>query len=107
MKKTLLALASVVIVTSTAFAQGAGAPGGQLQTTPGTPPASQPFDPTNAPGWSTMSETERGEMRRRMESFRTYDDCRAYMNGHMKRMRSRSGPADGATGDPCMHLKRG
>jgi hypothetical protein len=111
MKKPLLTLAGMMFVASTALAQGSvapsGGPGGQLQTTPGAAPAPSQFDPTNAPGWSTMNETERSEMRRQMESFKTHDDCRAYMGTHMERMRSRGGQSPAAGGDPCMHLKRG
>lgn len=158
MKTPLLTIAGVVFAVSTAFAQGGapgatpgsggempsatpgtgtsatspGAPGGQAQTDRGTPPAAR-FDPTNTPGWAAMTAEERSEHMTRMQSFRNYRDCQAYMTQQGERMRSRMGasttsgagaPTAGAAtsrsprdsgetaasalgGDPCGHLPRG
>lgn len=87
-----------------------GAPGGQVQGAqqpiPGAAPTNR-FDPSNAPGWQQMNETERSEMMRRMESIKSYDECRAYMTQHGERMRSRGAQAGTAAGDPCAHMRRG
>jgi hypothetical protein len=141
--------AATLFAASVALAQGSGspapgggaspgspsgAPGGQAQGTqqqvPGTMRTDR-FDPTNAPGWSQMNETERSEMMRRMESIRSYDECRAYMTQHGDRMRSRGATSGATTGssmgsstgattgattgsttgaaaaDPCAHMQRG
>lgn len=162
MRTPLLTIASLVFAVSTAFAQGGapgaapgatpgsgsatpaashgtaspaatpGAPGGQPQTDRGMPPGAR-FDPTNTPGWAAMSAEERSEHMTRMQTFRNYGDCQAYMSQHGERMRSRAGasattgmaaPSAGAAtsrspggsgetaasalgGDPCGHLPRG
>lgn len=41
------------------------------------------------PGWSMMSEAERKEHREHMQAFKTYEECRAYMEKHHEQMASR------------------
>ncbi len=120
----LVALAGLMLATSAVLAQGTGGvagpgtPGaaGPRSTAPSGPPA---FSDSNTPGWSTMSAAERSEHQRRMQSFKTYNECSAYMS---ERMRARSGPgakagagptgasrqdATAPTNDACAHLPRG
>lgn len=122
----LATLAGLLLAASTALAQGTGPGGAAGQGTPGTggarstaPSGPPSFDEQNTPGWSSMTAAERSAHRQRMQSFRTYDECSAYM---AQRMRSRPGPGTtagaGPTGGPgqdataapndvCAHLPRG
>jgi hypothetical protein len=90
---------------------------------PGAGPARTP-DETNTPGWRSMSQAERGTHQQRLQSFRNYEECRAYMGQHTERMRSRpdtpgstagvGAPAPGGRqvdptargNDICAHLPR-
>jgi hypothetical protein len=116
----LVTLAGLLLAASTALAQGAGPGGAAGQGTPGTgsprstaPSGPPSFDEQNTPGWNSMTAAERSAHQQRMQSFRTYDACSAYM---AERMRSRpvpgttGGPAPDATAAPndaCAHLPRG
>lgn len=133
MKTPLLIIAGTLFAATAAFAQGAGSPsgtgatgatpgaagapsggpGGQGVVRPGAPggPANRGMtaDPTNTPGWSMMSAEERSAHMQRMQSFKTYDECRGYMTQQTQRMNQRgAGPSGGASagGDPCGHLPR-
>lgn len=114
MTTPLLIVAGTLVAASTAFAQGAGGPGGQGVTQHGsaTGPSNRgaiTADPTNTPGWSMMSAEERSAHTQRMQSFKTYDECRGYMTQQSRQMNSRgAGPAGGASagGDTCGHLPR-
>jgi hypothetical protein len=120
----LVAFAGLMLAASAALAQGTGGAAGQgtpgtsspQSTSPSGPPA---FNDNNTPGWSTMSAAERSEHQQRMQTFKTYNECSAYMN---QRMRSRPGPgttsgagptgssrqdATAPTNDVCAHLPRG
>jgi hypothetical protein len=48
------------------------------------------FGPNYAPGWSLMTEDERIEHRNAMHSFKSYDECKAYMSEFAKRMQQRA-----------------
>ena len=48
------------------------------------------FGPNNTPGWSVMTEQERIDHRNRMHSFKSYDECRVYMNDFAKQMQQRA-----------------
>lgn len=111
--------AAALFAASAAFAQtgagttGAGGPGaaggqaqGTQQMTPGTMRTNR-FDPTNAPGWGSMSQAERDEMMKRMDTIKSYDECRSYMTQHGERMRSRGAQMGTSAGDPCAHMQRG
>jgi pilus assembly protein FimV len=107
----------------TGTASGATSVPGSSGRAGGARAPNQRYDDSNTPGWSTMSATERSDHQRRMQSFRTYEECRAYMGEHSTRMRARpntpgstagigvpgAGQTD-ATGrgnDVCAHLPRG
>ena len=92
----LVTLAGLLLAASTALAQGSGQGSAAGQGTPGTgsPRSTSPSGPPslneqNTPGWSSMTAAERSAHQQRMQSFRTYDECSAYM---AERMRSRPGP---------------
>ena len=42
------------------------------------------------PGWPMMNSTERDEHRGRMQSFKTYEECKAYMDQHHQQMTERA-----------------
>lgn len=42
------------------------------------------------PGWSMMSEAERKEHREHMQGFKTYEECKAYMDKHHEDMAARA-----------------
>jgi hypothetical protein len=48
------------------------------------------FDSNNTPGWSMMSRAEHKEHRDKMHSMKTYDECKAYHDEHMKQMEARA-----------------
>jgi hypothetical protein len=48
------------------------------------------FGSNNTPGWSMMSRAEHKEHRDKMHSMKTYDDCKAYHDEHMKQMEARA-----------------
>ncbi len=120
----LVALAGLMLAASAALAQGSagqGAGQGYSGTAPQggrAPSGSTAFNDANTPGWSTMSAAERSAHQQRMQSFRTYGECSAYM---AERRRARPGPGStagaGPTGGPrhdataqpndvCAHLPR-
>jgi hypothetical protein len=69
------------------------------------------FGPDNTPGWAMMSPAERDAHRQRMGTFKTQQECQAYMDEHRKLMgerareRNRSMPAQ-PRHDPCTGLPR-
>lgn len=48
------------------------------------------FGSNNTPGWSMMSRAEHKEHRDKMHSMKTYDECKAYHEEHMKQMEARA-----------------
>jgi hypothetical protein len=65
----------------------------------------------DTPGWSMMSESERVEHRERMRGFKTYEECRSYMDMHREQMgaraRERGGnPPQQPRHDACAGLQR-
>ena len=119
-KTSFVAFAGLMLSASVALAQGAGTgqgtpgTGSPRGTTPAGPPA---FNDNNTPGWSSMSAAERSAHQQRMQSFKSYNECSAYMD---ERRRARPGPGTtsgaGPTGkgqdataprnDVCAHLPR-
>lgn len=70
-------------------------------TTPSTPDSgkmmhdgmrhdSMKFGASNTPGWSMMSRAEHKEHHNKMHSMKTYDECKAYHDEHMKQMEARA-----------------
>jgi hypothetical protein len=65
----------------------------------------------HTPGWATMSPQEREEHRARMQSARTYEECRRELETHHQRMVERARERGQAMPqqpmrDPCSDLKR-
>ncbi len=63
------------------------------------------------PGWSMMSEAERKEHRERMQGFKSYEECKAYMDRHHEEMVARAKGRGGmllpqARRDACAGLKK-
>lgn len=63
------------------------------------------------PGWSMMSETERKEHRQHMQGFKSYEECKAYMDRHHEEMAARAKERGGkplpqARRDACAGLKK-
>ncbi len=121
---SLVTLAGLLLASSTLLAQGSGQGGAAGQGTPGTgstrstaPSGPPSFNEQNTPGWGSMTAAERSAHQQRMQSFKTRDECSAYM---AERMRSRPGPgttsgagptgkgqdATAAQNDVCAHLPR-
>ncbi len=115
-RTSLAGLAGLMLCTSVAMAQGAGGSGEGFPAEGPVGAAGRAgggtFNEANTPGWASMSADERSAHQRRMQSFRSYDECRGYMNQFTERMHSRSGTAGpggaspAASGDPCGHLPR-
>jgi hypothetical protein len=67
------------------------------------------FGADNTPGWSMMSRAEHKEHRDKMHSMKTYDECKAYHEEHMKQMEARAkekGKTLNTTGMmPCEMMK--
>ncbi len=83
MKRALMIAA--VFAASGALAQGYGSGKGPgMGMGPG-------FGSDNTRGWSMMSPEERSEHRDRMMSFKSYEECVAYLEQHHKRMEARAG----------------
>ena len=48
------------------------------------------FNADNVPGWTLMTPEERTANQQKMWSFKTYDECKAYQEGHHKAMEARA-----------------
>jgi hypothetical protein len=48
------------------------------------------FDDTTTPGWSMMNAQERSEHQAKMRSFKSYEECNAYMVQHHRLMADRA-----------------
>ncbi|MCD6044706.1 MAG: hypothetical protein K0R40_4309 [Burkholderiales bacterium] len=88
MKRALMIAAA--FAASAALAQGYGpgsgkGPGMGMGKGPG-----MGFDSDNTRGWSMMSSQERSEHRDRMMSFKSYEECVAYLEQHHKAMEARA-----------------
>lgn len=62
------------------------------------------------PGWSMMTWSERNHHREKMWSFKTYDDCKAYLDQHHAAMQARAlekgqAPLAQPPRDACARLK--
>jgi hypothetical protein len=61
------------------------------------------------PGWSLMTQEERTEHRNRMQSMKTYEDCKSYMDQHREQMAGRAKEKGKALPNPrreaCAGLK--
>lgn len=63
------------------------------------------------PGWSMMNSAERKEHQERMQSMKTYEECKAYAEQHHAEMKARAKERGGAVmmqprRDPCAGMKR-
>lgn len=85
---------------ATALAAGAALAGGPWR-------ASE----ANTRGWQLMTPAERLEHQRRVRSFTTLAECRAYQQQHhqlmVERARQRGVPLPGGGRDLCAHLQPG
>lgn len=124
------AAAALVSVASLAQGMGGGPKGsgpGPAASAPG-PGASMPggmgmggqrggrmhharSGPGNTPGWSLMTPQERDAHRERMQGFKDYDECKAYVAKHHDEMVARAKGQGGKPPaqprrDPCAPLKR-
>ncbi len=62
-------------------------------------------------GWSLMTPEERAEHRKRMQSMKTYEDCKTYMDQHREQMGARAKEQGGKPlptprRDACAGLKK-
>ena len=119
---SLATLAGFMLAASVAVAQGTGgvgaggaapgaAPGAAAGGGAAAPGPAQPgaYNDQNTPGWSTMSAEQRSAHAQRMQSFRTYNECRTYMESMRARSGAKAGgpPTARSDADPCRHLPRG
>jgi hypothetical protein len=86
MKRALMIAAA--FAASAALAQGYG-PGSGKGPGMGMGPG-MGFGNDNTRGWSMMSPQERSEHRERMMSFKSYEQCVAYLEQHHKAMEARA-----------------
>lgn len=77
--KTIAIAAAAALVTGLALAQGGPGKGRMME-----------FGPDDAAGWSMMTTEERQAHRDKMHSFKSLDECKAYMAEHAKLMESRA-----------------
>jgi hypothetical protein len=82
----LLSLGSVVSINAIAQATSTppATPGGGMMH------RGMKFGSNNTPGWSMMSRAEHKEHRDKMHSMKSYDECKAYHDEHMKQMEARA-----------------
>jgi hypothetical protein len=79
--KRLVLAGAAFCVAGLAFAQGGPGYGrGRMME----------FGPNNAAGWSMMTPEERTAHRDKMHSFKSLDECKAYMEQHAKQMAERA-----------------
>lgn len=48
------------------------------------------FNQDNVPGWTLMSSAERAAHHQKLMSFKTIEECQAYMAEHRKKMEARA-----------------
>jgi hypothetical protein len=78
--RLIVVAATAICASGLAFAQGPGpGKGGMMQ-----------FGPNNAAGWSMMTPQERTAHQDTMHSFKTLEECKAYMADHSKQMAERA-----------------
>lgn len=113
----VLLAAGLALAASLSFAQpAASAPagpgpmmGGRMGGGPMGAMRGYHWSDQTSPGWSMMTPQERQAHRARMASFKTYGDCRAYLDEHHQAMvaraqaRGRTMPA-APPYDPCNGL---
>jgi hypothetical protein len=67
------------------------------------------FDQNNVPGWAMMTSAERAEHHQRLLSFKSLEDCKAYMEGQRKimeeRVKERNRTLPAPRFDVCEQLK--
>lgn len=90
-----MAMAAAFGTTAVALAQ----PGPPAGGGPGRGPG-YGFGPNNTPGWSMMTEQERTEHRNKMHSFKSYEECKAYMTDFAKQMQQRAKEKGTTIGGP-------
>jgi hypothetical protein len=100
---TFLIASAVGLATAIATAQPGPGPGGK------GPGGRWGADFT--PGWGMMTPQERREHQSKMQSMKTYDECRSYMDEHHKAMVERSTSKGAAVPgkprrDACAGLKQ-
>lgn len=71
-------------------ASGASAPAAGCVAPGGRPGPGPRWGRDDTPGWPMMSREERQTHRERMSSFKTYEECRAYMDEHHQQMTARA-----------------
>lgn len=103
----VLAAASSFAASSTpASASAPPGPGMGMRMGPGMGPSSGGMGPASgpamrrgmhgrwndrsSPGWSMMSAQERQEHQARLSSFKSYDECKAYLDQHHQDMMARA-----------------
>lgn len=78
--RLIVVAATAICASGLAFAQGPGpGKGGMMQ-----------FGPNNAAGWSMMTPQERTAHQDKMHSFKTPEECKAYLADHSKQMAERA-----------------
>ena len=83
-RKWMLTAALLAALAGVAAAQGPGYGAG-----PGKGRMME-FGPNNAAGWSLMTTEERRAHRDQMHSFKTVEECKAYLDQHAKQMAYRA-----------------
>jgi hypothetical protein len=96
-----LLIATLMMANGFAFAQqgpmagncgpGAAASGSAANCPPGggMGPGAR-WGAKDTPGWSMMSRAERNEHRDKLRSFKSYDECKAYVDKHHELMAARA-----------------
>ena len=103
----ILAIATAVaLATAVATAQPGPGPGGG----PGMGPGAR-WGADFTPGWAMMTPQERQEHQSKMQSMKTYEECRSYVEQHHKQMADRARSKGGSMpdkprNDSCAGLKR-
>jgi hypothetical protein len=78
--RLIVVAATAICASGLAFAQGPGPGKGSMMQ----------FGPNNAAGWSMMTSEERTVHQNKMHSFKTLEECKAYMADHSKQMAARA-----------------
>jgi len=87
---TLIALLGAAVATSSFAQPGPPASGsgmGGMGMGKGPPVA---VNQDNTAGWALMTPEERSANQQKMQSFKTYDECKAYQDEHHKTMEARA-----------------
>jgi hypothetical protein len=87
------------------------APGATPKAGPGPGPGGGRWGREYSHGWALMKPEERAEHRKRMQSMKTYEDCKTYMDQHREQMSARAKAQGGQPmptprRDACAGLKK-